>query len=416
MDTLLILLGLLLILAGYAWLIMQAFGRSLFWGIASLLPPLALVFMLRHWRHARGAVVLGGLGCIPLVVGLTLLAVHDSARLEAILRLEWLRPEPTVKPELAIQLRGELNGKPFAPEQADLIDGVLSLREGQDFYAHREVRIRLPAPVVTEKPLRLDVLPNDAGTLPEVEISWLAPGQDLPEAVRLARGYSLHVDLAPEAPNRMAGVFHLVLPAQMRTTLSGKVELYTNYLRYRDGQVDTRVDSQDTLAYVLLDYLQRRFARRDIELGRLPRLDTSRPQLEVPVSFSVGGEPQSVSLILAKSATRGWGVNGDRYPSLVDNPKPAPAQPSTQPAEAAGQPPVAPEIGQVSMPRLQASPERFANRHMRVQTEQGRTADGTFVGLDGDGRLVIRHSLSGAGEASYVLRPSEVVSIELLAQ
>ncbi|MFV3307774.1 MFS transporter [Pseudomonas sp. NY15181] len=415
MDTLLILLGLLLILAGYVWLISRAFSRSLFWGIASLLPPLALVFVLRHWTQARPAVALGGLGCVPLVVGLTLLAAHDSERLEAILRLDWLRPEAVAKPELAIQLRGELNGKPFAPEQAELIDGILSLREGQDFYAHREVRIHLPAAV--EGPLRLDVLPNDSGTLPEVEISWLAPGQDLPEAVRFARGYSLHLDLQPEAPNRMVGVFHLVLPAQMRTTLSGKIELYTNHLRYRDGQVDTRVDSQDTLAYVVRDYLQRRFARRDIELARLPRLDTLRPVLEVPVSFSVSGEPQTLSLTLTRSATRGWGVKGDKYPHLVDNPAPAPAQPKAQTVEpTAGQPAAAPEIGLISVQRLQAAPARFANRSMRVQTEQGRTAEGVFIGLDADGRLVIRHSLSGAGEASYVLRPSEVVSIELLAR
>ena len=414
MDTLLILLGLLLILAGYAWLIMQAFGRSLFWGLASLVPPLALVFMLRHWGQARSSVALGGLGCIPLVVGLTLLAVHDSARLEAILRLDWLRPEQVAKPELAIQLRGELNGKPFAPEQAELIDGVLSLREGQDFYAHREVRIHLPSAV--DGPLRLDVLPNDSGTLPEVEISWLAPGRDLPEAVRIARGYSLHLDLQPEAPNRMVGVFHLVLPAQMQTTLSGNIELYTNHLRYRDGQVDTRIDSQDTLAYVLRDYLQRRFARHDIELARLPRLDTRRSVLEVPVSFSAGGEPQTLSLTLARTDSRGWGVKGDRYPRLVESPVPALAQPGPQPVEpTAGQPAAALEVGLIALQRLQAAPEHFANRRMRVQTEQGRTADGVFVGLDADGRLVIRHSLSGAGEASYVLRPGEVVSIELLA-
>ncbi|WP_152224157.1 MFS transporter [Pseudomonas sp. SCB32] len=415
MDTLLILLGLLLILAGYVWLVMQAFSRSLFWGLASLVPPLALLFVLRHWTQARRAMVLGGLGCIPLVVGLALLAAHDSARLEAILRLDWLRPEPAAKPELAIQLRGELNGKPFAPEQADLIDGVLSLREGQDFYAHREVRVRLPATV--GGPLRLDVLPNDSGTLPEVEISWLVPGQDLPEAVRLARGYSLHLDLAPEAPNRMVGAFHLVLPAQMRTTLSGKVELYTNHLRYRDGQVDTRVDSQDTLAYVVRDYLQRRFARRDIDLAQLPRLDTRKPAPDVPISFSVGGEAQTLSLTLAKTETRGWQVKGDKYPRLVDAPAPAPARPSTQAVEpTAGQPHSAPETGVVALQRLQAAPERFANRSMRVQTEQGRTAEGVFVGLDADGRLVIRHSLSGAGEASYVLRPSEVVRIELLVR
>ncbi|MHB9796412.1 MFS transporter [Pseudomonas sp. MT3] len=414
MDTLLILLGLLLILAGYVWLVSQAFGRSLFWGIASLAPPLALAFILRHWAQARRAVVFVALGCIPLVVGLALLAAHDSARLEAILRLDWLRSEPVVKPELAIRLRGELNGKPFEPEQADLIDGVLSLREGQDFYAHREVQIRLPAAV--QGPLRLDVLPDDSGTLPDVEISWLAPGQDLPEAVRLARGYSLHLDLQPEAPNRMVGAFHLVLPASMQTTLSGQIELYTDRLRYRDGQVDTHVDSQDTLLYVVRDYLQRRFAQHDIELAPLPRLDTRRPTLQVQVVFSIAGEPQTLSLTLVKSVPRGWGVRGDKYPRLADNPPPVPAPPPAQPVEAeAGQPSAAPEVGVLSLQRLQAAPEHFANRHMRVQTEQGRTADGVFVGLDGDGRLVIRHSLSGAGEASYVLRPSEVVGIELLA-
>lgn len=413
MDTLLILLGLLLILAGYVWLVMQAFGRSLFWGIGSLLPPLALVFMLRHWARARHALALGALGCIPLVVGLTLLAAHDSARLEAILRFDWLKPEPVVKPELAIELHGKLNGKPFMPEQAELIDGVLSLREGQDFYAHREVQIRLPS--VANGPVRLDVLPDDPGKLPEVEISWLAPGQDLPEAIRLTRGYSLHLDLTPEAPNRMKGIFHLVLPAQMQTTLSGQVELYTDHLRYRDGEVDTRNDSQDTLAYVLRDYLQRRFARRDIEMAPLPRLDARGTALEVPVSFSVDGETQALQLRLIKTETRGWGVQGDKYPRLAGVPA-TPVRPAAAPAaETVTQRSTTMESGMISLQRLQAAPQRFANRTMRVLTERGRMAEGVFVGLDPDGRIVIRHVLSGAGEASYILRPSEIVSIELLA-
>lgn len=412
MDTLLILLGLLLILAGYVWLIIQAFGRSLFWGIGSLIPPLALVFMLRHWALARRAVALGALGCIPLVSGLTLLAVHDSSRLEAILRLDWLKPEPVTKPELAIELRGNLNGKPFVPEQAELIDDVLSLREGQDFYAHREVQIRLPGPV--NGPLRMDVLPDDPGKLPEVEISWLVPGQDLPEAIRLSRGYSLHLDLQPEAPNRMSGAFHLVLPAQMQTTLSGKVELYTDHLRYRDGAVDTRYDSQDTLAYVVHDYLQRRFARRDVELAPLPRLDTRLQELDVPVSFTLGGESQTLQLGLSKSESRGWRVQGDKYPRLAAT-SVVPARPSAPSVESpVARPSVTQESGVISLQRLQAAPQRFANRTMRVQTERGRMAEGVFVGLDPDGRLVIRHAMSGAGEMSYILRPSEVVSIELL--
>lgn len=413
MDTLLILLGLLLILAGYVWLVARAFERSLFWGLASLLPPLALLFVLVHWRPARSAVALGGLGCIPLVVGLTMLASQDSARLEAILRLEWLTPEPVAKPELAIALRGELNGRPFVPERAEFIDGVLSLREGQDFYAHREVQVRLATPV--SGPIRLDVLPDDKGRLPEIEVSWLAPGQELPEAVRLQRGYSLHLDLTPKAPNRMEGAFHLVLPAEMQTTLSGTIEVFTDRLRYRDGEVDTRFDSRDTLRYVLQDYLQRRFARRDVAIASMPVLDTQRASQEVPLTIETGGERQDLQVTLEKSPTRGWGVRDDRYPRLkAVSAAPAPV---TAPVVAKASAPLqqVPESGRLSLERLLAAPHRYVNRSMRVTTERGRIAEGVFVGLNPDGRIVIRQVIEGPGEASYTLRPSEITDIELPA-
>ncbi|OBY49176.1 MULTISPECIES: MFS transporter [Pseudomonas] len=414
MDTLLILLGLLLILAGYVWLIARAFERSLFWGLASLLPPLAVLFVLIHWRLARSAVALGALGCIPLVVGLTMLASRDSARLEAILRLEWLKPEAVAKPELAINLRGELNGQPFVPEQAEFIDGVLSLREGQDFYAHREIQVRLAAPV--SGPLRLDVLPDDKGRLPEIEVSWLAPGQDLPEAVRLQRGYSLHLDLTPKAPNRLEGAFHLVLPAQMQTTLSGTIEVFTDRLRYRDGEVDTRFDSRDTLRYVLQDYLQRRFARRDVAVTRMPALDTQRASQEVALTVEVGGAPQDLQVTLEKTPTRGWGVRDDRYPRMkASNVAAAPLAAAT-PAKSSAPVPQAPESGRLAIERLLSAPQRYVNRSMRVTTERGRVAEGVFVGLDVDGRIVIRQVIDGPGEASYTLRPSEVTDIELPAR
>lgn len=413
MDTLLILLGLLLILAGYVWLIARAFERSLFWGLASLLPPLALLFVLIHWRQARSAVALGALGCIPLVVGLTLLASQDSARLQAILSLEWLKPEPVVRPELAIDLRGELNGKPFVPEQAEFIDGVLSLREGQDFYAHREVQVRLAAPV--SGAVRLDVLPDDKGRLPEIEVSWLAPGQDLPEAVRLQRGYSLHLDLTPKAPNRLEGAFHLVLPAEMQTTLSGSIEAFTDRLRYRDGEVDTRFDSRDTLRYVLQDYLQRRFARRDVTIIAMPTLDAQRITQEVPLTIGIGGESQALQVTLEKTPARGWGVRDDRFPRLKAASATVAPAPAAVPAKASVPLQQAPESGRLSLERLLAAPQRYVNRNMRVTTERGRTAEGVFVGLNADGRIVIRRVIDGPGEASYTLRPSEITDIELPA-
>ena len=74
MDALLILAGLMLMLLGLIWLIRMAFSTSLFWGLGSLLPPITLIYLLRYWRQARKAVLLGALGIIPLIVGVTLLA------------------------------------------------------------------------------------------------------------------------------------------------------------------------------------------------------------------------------------------------------------------------------------------------------------------------------------------------------
>ena len=48
MDALLILGGLLLILAGLVWLVMLAFSTSLLWGWGSLIPPVTLIYVLRH--------------------------------------------------------------------------------------------------------------------------------------------------------------------------------------------------------------------------------------------------------------------------------------------------------------------------------------------------------------------------------
>ena len=57
--------GLVLAALAWIWLIVRAFQEKVWWGLASLLlPPLALVFALRHAQKAIGPLVvfvLGGL-------------------------------------------------------------------------------------------------------------------------------------------------------------------------------------------------------------------------------------------------------------------------------------------------------------------------------------------------------------------
>lgn len=409
MDALLILGGLLLILVGLVLLVMRGFATGLLWGWACLLPPLTLLFIVAHWRRARQPLGCCALGMIPLIVGLAVMAGQDPQRLEAIIGLQWLQPEQQAPGELNIQLHGQLNGEPFAPQEAEIIDGVLSLREGQDFFARRELSIRgLPT---SADGLRLDVLPDDPGQLPEIELSWLLPDQDLPEARQLKGGYTLHLDLRPEEPNRLVGEFHLVLPAQFRTTLTGKVELFRNGLRYQQGKVDRTVDSRDTLAYLITDYLQRRFASRDAQLAPLPLHDMSSGSLTLDVQARVGGQEQRVPVRLSKHPQLGWRVDDDHFPALPETyesaPNAAAAKPMVTPPPA--QPEARPEL---TLARLIAEPQRYVNQPMRLFSEKGSAVQGQFAGIDEQGQLVLRQRLNGSGEARFTIAPADVVHVE----
>ena len=410
MEALLILGGLLLVFAGFVWLISQAFATSLLWGIGSLLPPLTLAFVFSHWRAARRAVVLSCLGVIPLVVGLSLLASRDADRLAAIFSLRWLPTQ--VQPELSMNIKGQLNGRAFAPQQGEFINGVLTLREGQGFFARQEVIVRLREPV--DGALRVDVLPDDAGPLPEVEIAWLSRDRELPESRRLDRGYTLHLDLEPVAPNKLSGDFHLVLPPHYQTSLNGNVELFTNRLRYRNGEVDRRHDSQDTLAFVIEDYLQRRHASRDVSIQPLPTLALPADELEVSVQATVKGEAQGFTLNLIKDA-QGWQVRGDDYPALTaDVIAPAAAR-DESPAAVKAIPVTAKDRHPgFSLERLLRDPARYQQMLVRAHTERGGVAEGRFLGLDSEGKLIIRRVIRGPGEASYNLAPGEIVLLELV--
>ncbi len=55
--------GLVLVVLAWIWLLVRAFQQHIWWGLASLfLPPLALLFALRHAQKAVGPLVLFVLG------------------------------------------------------------------------------------------------------------------------------------------------------------------------------------------------------------------------------------------------------------------------------------------------------------------------------------------------------------------
>ena len=207
----------------------------------------------------------------------------------------------------------------------------------------------------------------------------------------------------------------VLLPPSYQTSLSGDVELYSSRLRYRDGRVDTRYNTQETIAWVITDYLQRSSRRHDVQLQPLPLLDLNAERLDLEVEAQIAGVPRRSSLSLSRTEMHGWRVSGDREaplpePSEEELLRTAPVPTTIVRGDAR---PLDRRIG-FSLERLLDAPSRYLGARMQVLTERGRSAEGRFAGINEKGRLVIQHSLGGQGEASFLLRPSEVTQIELL--
>ncbi len=416
MAALLIIGGMLWFFLGVLWLIVLAFGVSLLWGVGSLLPPILLLFVVRCWSVARKAVVFMAVGCIPLVAGFAQLAMLDAARVEALLNLSWLQGEQQAQHSTQIDLHGELHGQPFRPEHGELIEGVLLLREGKDFFAQRELRIVLPSHTkVAQHGLRLDVLPQDTGKLPEIEIMWLLPEQGLPEARRIARGYTLHLDLQHQAPNRLTGDFHLVLPPQFNTSMSGEIELLSDRLHYLNGTPDRRYDDVATLEYVVQDYLERRF-NQDAVLQSLVTPKAFSTPLDLDVTAYLDGELQPISVRLIKSADSGWTVQGDQYPERAAQSASANmlALTTEQVRQAIKSEGRVDRRVRFSLQRLLINPTQYQYLQMHLETIQGNQIKGRFMGLDAQGALSISRELKGPGTVSFNVLPAEIERITLL--
>lgn len=416
MAALLILGGILLIILGLLWLIALAFGVSLLWGVGSLLPPILLLFIIRCWKVARKAVVFTALGFVPLIVGITQLASTDAARVEALFNLSWLKGSETAHNSTRIELNGELYGQPFRPQYGELIDGALLLREGQDFFAQRELRITLPrGTVVSKEGLRFDVLPQDVGELPDVEIMWLLPEQTLPEARRINRGYTLHLDLQHQAPNKLVGNFHLVLPPQLKTSLSGEVQLLADRLHYIDGRINRGYDDVNTLEYVVKDYLQRRFDQDTIVVEPLVSPPSFTPPLAITVKAHVGGTLRIIPLRLIKKSPMAWSVQGDTYPARPIKTKSSEA---INASEQVTQLPImvrsVDRRERFSLQRLLVNPAQYQYLQMHIETLQGNQIKGRFMGLNTAGALIISREVKAPGTVVFNLLPADISQISLL--
>jgi hypothetical protein len=69
-DTLLIIMGALIAVIGYVWLLIACFSESVLWGVGALfIGPLALVFGILNWAELKIPTILYVGGIVLHIIG-----------------------------------------------------------------------------------------------------------------------------------------------------------------------------------------------------------------------------------------------------------------------------------------------------------------------------------------------------------
>ncbi|MBQ25353.1 hypothetical protein [Alcanivorax sp.] len=298
------------------------------------------------------------------------------------------------------RLTGRLHGETFRYDRVALIDGVLTLSQGEGFLADLEVRVLLGwNPEDISERRTLIVGPSDEDG-PVVHLSWKPESQDYPETRIFDGGYRMELALAPLDTGQLSGSFVLVMPDSFKSYLTGDFTAHTNHLRYRNGQVDLYFDHEDTLAHVAEEFLRTQFPEGAVSTIEARHVTLRRTENSGQVMALVelsNGAVQERTVRLEKSDV-GWAVvAGSMETRVTSAAKEGGLELVTPSAEKPAEPERAgPEPITQTFPELVA----YENRSVVLETIGGRTLEGVLRKVGGDRLWLVMNVGSGNVERS----------------
>lgn len=282
MAVTLLIIGVTLFLVGSLGLIVRFRER----GKASLSVclPLASVVPAREcWTDVRFFVLARLLGLALAGAGVGVAIARDPLVLEEPQRIWGVQNKPfiagskqvemnrfvnasdailmAIRHDSAEELSGRIHGESFRYDRVELIEGMLSARQGSGFLPELEVRVFLNTDIdgeELEERETISVRPGDP-TAPVVHLSWRDQEDQLQTEI-IRRGYHMELQLAPLDRHQLKGFLQLILPDATRSFLSGEFVAYTNHLHYKSNrEVDLGYTHPDTLEYVARRYAMEQY-------------------------------------------------------------------------------------------------------------------------------------------------------------
>jgi hypothetical protein len=117
---------------------------------------------------------------------------------------------------------GMLHGVPFKPDRVELDHGVLTLRQGKDFFADGEIRLFL---LGNDKEVpegkSFEVSASDEFANCQVLMQYKASGQNLPVSENFGNKYALKLELGKLNDDQLPGKIYLCLPDASKSFVAG---------------------------------------------------------------------------------------------------------------------------------------------------------------------------------------------------
>jgi uncharacterized membrane protein YjgN (DUF898 family)/Tfp pilus assembly protein PilF len=117
---------------------------------------------------------------------------------------------------------GEISGMPFAVDEADIQNGVLSLRQGSDVPAEREFVVSLSLKKgETAEGKRYTVSRVAGSGVPRVQMKWLDEETEAVKTETFSQGYAMRLEFGPLEEGRLSGKIYLCVPDGAKSYVAG---------------------------------------------------------------------------------------------------------------------------------------------------------------------------------------------------
>lgn len=225
---------------------------------------------------------------------------------------------------------GQIHGFPFIYQDAVLKDGILTLRQGEEYFPDLSVMIFLflePGEVPSGRVFGIDA-PADSGTRPHVHLSWKdPPTADMPKsAAFLPDAHVLRLELGQAADKKLPGKIYLSVPDEFPTRVSGTFEADIEGFILTDGEADLMSDAVGTVQWVVERYIRQSHPDREIEsidfgdTGLIGPHPTEPAKIQYgwcDVVFRVAGDPETAWRMQLVKGAAGWAVHRQFDPATI---------------------------------------------------------------------------------------------------